>query len=266
MDDLRWILLVAGALLIAGVYLWGLRGRRRAAPGGSERAARTESQAVARPGSAARRIEPEVGAAEQGTDVADAPPAMPAADAAAPDERVAPAARREPRIDASEPVQPVAPQTRESPAAAANEPRRMAPAQKIVAVRVVAAGGAPFEGVTLRQAIEQAGLRFGRYRIFHRLDAQGRTLFSLASLKEPGTFELEAMNGSTYRGVAMFLVLPAAVSGERALEELLSAARALAARLGGHLQDERGASLDESRVGQLRQDVASFERGAAAGR
>ena len=29
MNELRWILLIAGALLIAGIYAWGLRSRQR---------------------------------------------------------------------------------------------------------------------------------------------------------------------------------------------------------------------------------------------
>ena len=41
MNELRWILLVIGALLVAGLYLWGIRARwqGRDEPGASRRPA-----------------------------------------------------------------------------------------------------------------------------------------------------------------------------------------------------------------------------------
>jgi hypothetical protein len=51
-------------------------------------------------------------------------------------------------------------------------------------------------------------LEFGRYQVFHRLHADGEPVFSLASIKEPGTFDPATMDGVSYRGVAMFAVLP----------------------------------------------------------
>ena len=98
-----------------------------------------------------------------------------------------------------------------------------------------------FEGGALREAIVAEGFEFGRYEIFHRLDASGRPLCSLASLREPGTFDPDAMDGIDYRGVAMFTVLPGPLPSQHALDELIGAARLLAERLGGVLQDDRGA-------------------------
>jgi cell division protein ZipA len=83
-------------------------------------------------------------------------------------------------------------------------------------------------------------------------------VFSLASLKEPGTFDRETMDEASYRGVAMFAVLPGPLDGERAFDELVAAARAIAARLGGLVQDERGVALGVARAGQLREDAAAF--------
>ena len=114
-------------------------------------------------------------------------------------------------------------------------------------------------GMTVRE-IEADGFAFGRYQIFHRLDDAGRPVVSLASLKEPGTFDPAAMPGAQFRGIALFAVMPGPLPGVRAFDELIVTARALAATLGGQLQDERGGPLSLARIGHLREEVAEFER------
>jgi cell division protein ZipA len=151
--------------------------------------------------------------------------------------------------------------TRPAPRAEpAPEPPRKPPAQRIVALRIIAAGGGVFEGAQLIEALATDGFVFGRYQIFHRLDESGRPIVSLASLKEPGTFDPDNMPGMDFRGIALFTVLPGSLPALRAFDELIVTARALAATLGGQLQDERGAPLSLARIGQLREDVAGFER------
>jgi cell division protein ZipA len=191
-------------------------------------------------------------------------------------------ARREPRLEPERPVSPrsdAARFDRPSSVAAPTPPPKVEPEvdaraaaqtdtrdtspeppQKIVTLRIAAMPATPFDGARLREAIATLGLVFGRYRIFHRLDASGRSVFSLASLQEPGTFDPEAMEGATFRGLAMFAVLPGPWPAARTLDDVLATARALATRLGGQLQDERGSPLTVQRVGDLRRDAAEFER------
>jgi cell division protein ZipA len=259
MDELRWILLAAGVALIAGVYLWGLRSRRRSAAPEPERVARFEPAAVPRPATGFQRVDPEFDASEPDTEerlpVIELEPGERHVRAGA-------ATRHEPRI---EPVEPH--RSSELPAVPADEapappPRQQSfgpePEQKVLALRIVSAAAAPFPGRSLREAIESQGLAFGRHRIFHRLHGDGRAVFSLASLKEPGTFDRDTMDETSFRGVAMFAVLPGPLEGGLAFDELVAAARAIAARLGGLVQDERGVALGVTRAGQLRVDAAAF--------
>jgi cell division protein ZipA len=83
---------------------------------------------------------------------------------------------------------------------------------------------------------------------------------SLASLKEPGTFDPDRMTGMEFRGVALFTVMPGPLPALRAFDELVVTARALATTLGGQLQDERGAPLTVQRLTRLREEVTEFER------
>lgn len=285
MNELRWILLAAGLLLMVGIYAWGVRARRRAAAPEHERMVRVEP---------ARTVSV---VAEPDPDEPEAPldepvirePAAPQVDpfgefeAAPPPRRPAGTGHREPRIEpqfdprfepaaAASRLEPTldpdvasvaAPAAQERPVPAV-EPPRKPPAQKIIAVRVVAAAGVQLTGERLLEALQADGFTFGRYQIFHRLDDAGRPLVSLASLKEPGTFDPATMPGAQFRGIALFAVMPGPLPGVRAFDELIVTARALAATLGGQLQDERGAPLSLQRIGQLREEAAEFERARGA--
>jgi cell division protein ZipA len=261
MDELRWILLAAGVLLIAGVYLWGLRSNRRSAPPEGERSLRVEpsvAPSVAPRPQAQARVEPRLGPGDvaAGTPESAATIAFEAVDERA--LRTGTPQRREPRLEpAAQPATsgPVDAQ----PARGGEEPPAAPPAQQIIALRVVAPPAGPFDGAALRAAIEAEGFAFGRYQIFHRLDAAGRTVFSLAILKEPGTFDVATMGRASFRGVALFVVLPGPLAGGDAFDALLAAARAIASRLGGLLQDERGVALGPVRIGQLRAAATGFE-------
>jgi len=264
MAELRWILLVAGLALIAGLYAWGVRARKRSAAPEPDRVTRVEplrAPAAATVAPPTARAKPSVWDEVEAVDEIDELPTL-GIEADEPPARhhVAPP-RREPRFEAAAEV--AAP---EPPRAAAPpvEERKPAPPQKIVAIRVAAPPPSMFAGGTLREAIVSEGFEFGRYDIFHRLDASGRPLCSLASLREPGTFDPDAMDGIDYRGVAMFTVLPGPLPSQHALDELIGAARLLAERLGGVLQDDRGAQLSLQRIGQLREEVAEFERSRVA--
>jgi cell division protein ZipA len=305
MNELRWILLVAGALLIAGLYLWGTRTRwqgrgeaeaskRPAVFTGGAKGFETEVSApqddsgvdvdMAESGfrvesRAERRIEP--GFDQDEVDALDAPeprrvdfddesdfesPAIGRREPtltstrtdAVPMLRSEPQSRFEPTLSVH-PIDAVEPPQAEPSETPAPAPRRP---QKILAIRVTASAPARFDGAQLLAALRAEGLGFGRYEIFHCLHEDGRPIYSVASLREPGTFDIEAMPTTYYPGVAMFAVLPGPVPAAEAFDEMIFSARALATHLSGSLTDERGAPLTTLRVGKLREEALEFERGA----
>lgn len=260
MDELRWIMLAAGVLLIAGIYLWGLRSKRRSAAQEGERTLRVEPPAAPRPQSPVR-VEPDLGPGEVAAGTPESAGAIAFDVVGERALRTGAGQRREPRLEPPVPPAASAPDDdRPGHAGEGVPPAPPAPpAQQIIALRLVAPPAEAFDGAALRAAIEAEGLAFGRYQIFHRLDAAGRTVFSLAGLKEPGTFDVATMDRGSFRGVALFVVLPGPLAGGEAFDALLAAARAIAGRLGGVLQDERGVVLGPVRIGQLRAAAAAFE-------
>ena len=131
--------------------------------------------------------------------------------------------------------------------------------QKLVALRLVARGAEPIAGAALRAALDNEGLTFGRYSIYHRQRADGRAIYSVASLVEPGSFEVAHIDAQRFPGVSLFAVFPGPLPAPEAFDEMLAAARRLAERLGGMLQDERGGSLTPQGALGLREELVHFE-------
>jgi cell division protein ZipA len=143
-------------------------------------------------------------------------------------------------------------------AAAAAQPNS-SELQKIVTVRVCAAGEARWSGATLLSALELNGLAYGRYQVFHRRHVDGRSLFCVASLIEPGTFDVARMSSEEFKGVTLFAVLPGPIEPVLTVDELLAAARGLAQELSGMVQDAKGMPMSPQRAAALRDDVARFQ-------
>ena len=268
MAELRWILLGAGLALIAGLYLWGTRNRLRSAVDRVRPAVAPSPPAMLDEDDAGpARVEPQVWLEPEGPGPLETVPLIEVDAIDTIDDLRVPQGRREPTLG----QRLTAPQER--PAATMPEPalpeaepesetQVEARAQRIVALRVVAPLPSRFEGSLLAEALAEERFEFGRYQIFHRNDEAGRALISLASLREPGTFDPATMAGSAYAGVALFAVLPGPLSAQQAFEELLSVARSLASRLGGHVQDDRGVPLVAQRISRLREDMVAFDRGS----
>ena len=131
--------------------------------------------------------------------------------------------------------------------------------QRIVSVRVCAAGDARWPGTQLMAALENHGLAHGRYQVFHRRHSDGRTLFCAASLVEPGTFNLARMPEEEFRGLTLFAVLPGPAEPLQTLEALIQTAVEIAQSMNGVVQDSKGVPLSQQGAELLREDVARFQ-------
>jgi len=132
--------------------------------------------------------------------------------------------------------------------------------QKIVTVRIVAREKKSFQGDELVLSLRGIGLRHGKFGIFHRYDGndESSTVFSAASLVEPGSFDLQNIQGQQIPGISLFLVLPGPVDSVEGFDMMLAAARALTQSLDGELLDESGSSLSIQRERYLREEIIQF--------
>jgi cell division protein ZipA len=206
MDGLRWLLLLFGLLVIAGVYFYSRR----------------ESKEPKEDTASGRR-EPTLGAEAE---------------------------ESQPDIEAMEEADEA-----DEPEAAVDVP------QKIVTLRLVAGEGATFRGDELILSMRGIGLRHGKFGIFHRYDGsdETRTIFSAASLVEPGSFDLANIKEQELPGISLFLVLPGPVEGAEAFDMMMDTARTIAQSLDGELLDETGSTLSIQRERYMREEIIQFE-------
>lgn len=211
MDGLRWLLLLFGVLVIAGVYFYSRRERDR-----------TERPARVKPG---KRVEPSLDAS---------PLPEPEEATIEPDDDEEPPERKEP-----------------------------ARQQKIVTLRLVAKGHSSFPGDELILGLRSAGLRHGKFGIFHRYDGddEKRVVFSAASLVEPGSFDLANIKSQEIPGISLFMVLPGPLHGAQAFDQMMTAARELARTLAAELLDESGSTMSVQRERYLREEIIQYQHG-----
>jgi cell division protein ZipA len=295
LPEFRWILLGLGLLLIAGIWWWGSR-RSAQAPGNAE-LRETTAKEPPRQEMAGQDMGPQVQMhewemspfeplsiktadfdqvdvstrasgpqyiddAETVPNVGLGPVMPPVLSQAVPMPAKAPVEappKPAPVMPAVAPA--VMPATENSDRIATQAPRKpnASEKQKIVTVRVCAPAETPWTGSALLSAFELHGLAYGRYQVFHRRHVDGRSLFCVASLVEPGTFDVAQMPRQEFKGVTLFAVLPGPVDPLLTVDEMLSAARGLAGELPGVVQDAKGVALSAQALAALRDDVAHFQ-------
>lgn len=122
-------------------------------------------------------------------------------------------------------------------------------------IHVMADQDARFAGYELLQALLANGLRYGKDKIFHRhqnKQGQGDVLFSLASVNQPGTFDLANMGQFSCPGLTLFVVFKSVRSPLLAYDLMLEAAESLADDLGGRLYDQQHRPLTPEYADHMR--------------
>jgi cell division protein ZipA len=266
--ELRWILLGLTLVLLAGIWWWGMR-QSRQAPGNAQLRESPADNTVVPVAAAAPAVEeprewgvPPFGPLSIRTAEPRAPaldkPMTSTAEAVDMEPEPAPSAAAAAPIPAS--VAPVVAPALPAPAApAAAASADAGERQRIVTIRVCALGETRWPGKDLMAALEQLGLAHGRYQVYHRNHADGRSVFCVASLVEPGSFDLARMPQEEFRGVTLFAVLPGPIEPLQTIDALFATARGLAERLSGMVQDAKGMPFSPQRTAALREDVARFQ-------
>lgn len=242
MDELRWILLIAGVLVIAGVYgLIRWQEARRQPPRAGRRSASEQD------------VDIEQAWSDLDSAVADHDPLEPAADdfeviritrddaiAAKPQEQAAlrpqPAADKEALADLEE---------------------------KLVILNVAATDGRLFSGAGLVQVLEAVDMILGEHSIYHRvLETRGGrvALFSAADILQPGTLSPDRLEQIESPGVVLFLQLPGPYDGLAAFEQMLGAGKRIAELLDAKLLDERRCSLTNQAIEHIREELREYRR------
>jgi cell division protein ZipA len=240
MDDLRLVLIVLGACLVAGIYLWETYRRRRLREDSRRAGADSANEALASAGTAS---EGGIAPGEDTVEVGDL------------------AALRE---ESSPPSGVAASAGSDHAPAAAAPPRESA--QLIVSLALMARPGLRLPGDEVCGALTEVGMRFGEMSIFHHFGSEevggenAQPIFSAANLHEPGTFDLEKMAGEELPGLALFMAVPGPMEAEPAFDLMLDVGQRLAELLDAELRDETRSSLTPQSIAHLRERLGDFRR------
>ena len=235
MAELRWILLIAGVLVIAGIYFF-TRNRMT----GNAGVARDEPH----------RREPVLGEKLPGPEAATSGSSV--------------QSRETPDLGAYATIEDGSESGIDREPKIVEEPIDLGRPEKIVTLRVAfsATHSVPGEGLT--ELFKTHGLRFGNLKIFHKFITEGGRskgpVFSAASIAEPGSFDLANIETAVIPGLTLFMVLPNPVEGSVAFGSMLDFARAAKDRFEGEVLDESGSTLSIQRAGYIRDEIIDFER------
>jgi len=148
------------------------------------------------------------------------------------------------------------------PAVDANPDTPPPPApDKIVTLFVQARDNHIITGVDLLDASLKSGLIFGDHDIFHRiLEEDLDPVFSMANLTKPGSFNKNAWNTMEIRGVTMFMTLPGPQSALDAWDSMLVTSRRLAELLHADLLDNTQSVFTRQRSLQIKEELREYQR------
>jgi cell division protein ZipA len=130
--------------------------------------------------------------------------------------------------------------------------------QLILALHVMPRMAPGFAGAAVHKAVEASGLKHGRYQVFHRMEGS-QSVFSVANMVEPGSFDLATIDTSELLGLTLFMVLPGPRGGVASYADMLATSRQLAQALDGEVLDQERSTLTRQTARHIRERIIIFE-------
>ncbi|MCB1754892.1 MAG: hypothetical protein KDJ38_05195 [Gammaproteobacteria bacterium] len=144
-----------------------------------------------------------------------------------------------------------------SAARAKNKNPAEAGEEKIISLNVMAYDDDVLDGAELYAVFSQRGYEFGDMGLFHSR-YKGRTIFSIVNMVEPGSFELETIDSLQTPGITLFLQLPGPIAADVLFEVLVSEASDIARALGATVRDSQRSTLTKQTIQHLRESIYEY--------
>lgn len=238
-DTFRWVLVIAGIAIIAGIFLFGNPDRKRK-PRASRK--RVHAQRLRREPA----LDSDSGEADVNEDDYDARQSE--LDIGLSSEN-----GRDSGHQSGQRIEPRLESKHKAPAAP--------PPEKIVTLFIQARDNHTITGVDLLDASLKSGLVFGKHDIFHRIHEEDvEPVFSMANLTKPGFFDKSAWNTMEIHGVTMFMTLPGPRNALDAWDSMLATSRRLAELIHADLLDDQHEVFTRQRSMQIKEELREYER------
>jgi cell division protein ZipA len=134
---------------------------------------------------------------------------------------------------------------------------------QVIILSVVMPENHQMSGAALLPSLLTLGMKFGEMNIFHRHQdnaGNGPVTFSLANMLNPGSFELESMETFVTQGVSLFMTLPNAGDPFAAFDQMLLAAKQLAAEFNAQLLDDKRNVMTKQTEQHYVSKIREFDR------
>ena len=130
-------------------------------------------------------------------------------------------------------------------------------ANKIVTLHVVAAQNSLINGAQLLDVFDRRGYHYGDMNIFHSMH-KGDTVFSIAKMVEPGVFDIDDVDSFVTPGITLILQLPGPVPADVSFEVLISEAFEMANELNATVLDGDRNTLSKQTLQHMREGIYEY--------
>lgn len=131
----------------------------------------------------------------------------------------------------------------------------------LVVINVSARPPGKFTGPMIMRMMEELQLEYGEMGIYHyyvqRFDTKS-SVYCIANMVKPGTFDLQNIESLGTPGLSMILQLPGPEDGLKALNIMLEHAQRIATYLNGDLLDQHRNPLTPQSISALKEQVQLF--------
>ncbi len=285
MDDLRWILLTVGVVIVLAVYFWSRSKKQDKFSSYSADVEEVPSFSATEEEGWVDGVSPvRVVAKAEDIHVLDEVPLVDAENINTEDSAVDSSETKsvttnqtvaeQVELDIPEPEKLASPNESEaeeaevsdaaetsqenSGAVEVNEKTDEIPTDDVIALYLIVKDQEPLKGESILSAALANHLQYGDMKIFHRKDQNQKTIFSMANMHEPGHFDSANIHKLRTRGVSFFIQLSLCDDPVKALDEMLICAHSMASMLGTHLCDQNRHLLNEAYTRALREKAKHF--------
>jgi len=267
MDNFRWILLAVGIFIIVVIYLISRKNKREFYQDDDalsedlpEINARNwddmdegvgEVRIIARSNDDSLNIENDSAQPFSGNRDEELPDALMAVDyKAAVGTEPKPEPRAEPELEPEPEPEPV-PEPEKAP--------EDEPSETVLVFNVLARDGSSLSGSSINSVAHANDMVFGEMDIYHRMDDNNRSVFSMVNMVKPGSFDPATIDELKTPGITFFMQLPGPSNAADAFGDLLHTAQGMSEMLEARLCDRSRQPLTETVIDEYRKIAASFD-------
>ena len=133
------------------------------------------------------------------------------------------------------------------------------PSETVLVFNILARDGSTLSGKSINSVALANDMVFGEMNIYHHMDEDNKSVFSLVNMVKPGSFDPATIHELNTPGITLFMQLPGPSNAADAFNDMLHAAQRISEVLEARLCDRIRQPLTESAVEEYRKIAASFD-------